>query len=268
MEAHPETGAVFTAVNVIDEQGRPSTGPVTFTTINRSRAEWLGYFFDNPNCLCTPSALLRRDIIDKTGSLCISMTQLPDFDYWIRLLKHSGIHILPQRLMFFRSTRNNMSGVTQSNLRKNKNELFIILSRYFDDMPDALFIEAFSKRFKYKDASSPLELECEKAFLYLQADGRHYNLYRIIGMTRMHYLLEDPEKRRVLKEKYNYVRKDYWTYMADYNIYTGFVSGDDGEHGLYQSSHAAGIKLWKLVNKLFPYNSRRRKFLKKLTRGV
>jgi glycosyltransferase involved in cell wall biosynthesis len=263
MEAHPETGAVFAGVNVIDGQGRPSESSVMFTTDNRTSAEWLEYFFDNPNCLCTPSALLRREAINKTGHFCISMTQLPDFDFWIRLLKHSGIHILPEPLIFFRSTRNNLSGATQRNLRRNKNELFLILNRYFDDMPDALFTEAFAKRFRYAEASSPLELECEKTFLYLRADGRHYNLYRIIGMTRMHRLMEDAGARRVLQDKYNYSRKDYWKFMSDYNIDTGFVSPDDGDHGLYQASHAAGIKMWRLVNKLFPYGSKRRKIIRK-----
>jgi hypothetical protein len=260
LENHPEIGAVFTDVQPVDENGRPAEAtPLPFSTVNRTRAEWLAFFFDHPNCLCTPSVMIRRKALQANGGFRLSLSQLPDFDFWIRLLKHTGIYILPEKLTYFRLTTANASKPNERNLRKFKNELYLILLRYFDNMPDELFTEAFGNQFRGAGSREPLYLACEQAFLYLKMDGPNANIYRVIGMTRLHALMEAPEARQALAEGFNFTRKDFWRLMGDYDIDTGHIGEES--HGLYQASHKAGVWLWKVVNRMFPLGTRRRKLL-------
>ena len=72
LDSHPETGAVFTKVVLVDEEGNP-IGPEDYKNFyifekeNRSRYEWLKFFFYSGNCLCHPSVLIREKCYDDIG---------------------------------------------------------------------------------------------------------------------------------------------------------------------------------------------------------
>ena len=57
LEAHTEIGAVFTGVKIIDETGRPRSKEIQdtytscFLTDNRTRHQWLNYFFYHGNAI-------------------------------------------------------------------------------------------------------------------------------------------------------------------------------------------------------------------------
>ncbi len=71
LDANEEYAACFTLAEFIDEDGNLQTldegdfYATIFDKPNRSRAEWLNYFFYNGNCLCHPSLLIRRDAYTK-----------------------------------------------------------------------------------------------------------------------------------------------------------------------------------------------------------
>ncbi|MGB7962187.1 MAG: glycosyltransferase family 2 protein, partial [Propionicimonas sp.] len=59
LETHPQTGAVFTNALAIDENDREITDEKNWFTYifdqpNRSREEWLNFFFYHGNALCHP----------------------------------------------------------------------------------------------------------------------------------------------------------------------------------------------------------------------
>jgi hypothetical protein len=77
--------------------------------------------------------------------------------------------------------------------------------------------------------------------------------------------MEDGEARQALAERFDFSRKDFWRFMADYDIDTGHIGEDS--HGLYQASHKAGLWLWGMVDRLFPLGSRRRKLIVRLIKN-
>ena len=106
LDEHPEFAAVFTHVSLVDEEGMPFHEEghhllSTFDQPNRTRFEWLNYFFHNGNALCHPSVLIRREAYT-TAIYRNGLTQFPDFDMWVQLCFQSEIHILQEKLVRFR----------------------------------------------------------------------------------------------------------------------------------------------------------------------
>ncbi|MBR0061940.1 MAG: glycosyltransferase family 2 protein, partial [Selenomonadaceae bacterium] len=98
LDANPNYAACFTWVEFVDEQGNlrelddKDFYKSVFDKPNRSRAEWLNYFFYNANCLCHPSAMVRREAYEKYHLLDLhGFWQLPDYLMWIRLCFHAEI---------------------------------------------------------------------------------------------------------------------------------------------------------------------------------
>lgn len=106
LDDHPEFAAVFTHVSLVDEAGMPFYEEghhllSTFDQPNRTRYEWLNFFFHQGNVLCHPSVLIRSKAYD-TAIYRNGLTQFPDFDMWVQLCFQSEIHILQEKLVRFR----------------------------------------------------------------------------------------------------------------------------------------------------------------------
>lgn len=117
MAAFPNAGAVFTHVKIIDENGSQWDSDshrlqATFSSRNRTRHEWLRYFFLEGNPFCASSALIRRQWFDGLGKLNGSYIQLQDLDTWIRLaIAGYDLHVIEEPLTYYRVMRHgtNMS---------------------------------------------------------------------------------------------------------------------------------------------------------------
>lgn len=123
LDAHPEMGAVFTKVSIIDDNGHVdlNTGyNQLFDVENRSREQWLRHFFLVGNCLCAPSVMIRRNIYESLNYQDMRMASLPDFDLWVRFSLQHRLHILDGRLTRFRLRANNANasaGRTENTIR-------------------------------------------------------------------------------------------------------------------------------------------------------
>jgi glycosyltransferase involved in cell wall biosynthesis len=113
LDANPNVGAVFGQPTIVDETGNEvmvgeSSHPFTkvFTKVNRTRAEWLRYFFECGNCLCHPTLMIRRACYDKVGLYDPTLMNLPDFDMWLRLCRSFDIHVMSEQLTAFRILKN------------------------------------------------------------------------------------------------------------------------------------------------------------------
>jgi glycosyltransferase involved in cell wall biosynthesis len=121
LDEHLEIGAVFSQVQFINENSNNISHiehfyKNAFVQLNRSRFEWLNYFFFHGNCLCHPSILIRRECYEKVGVYDRRFAQLPDFDFWIRLCQRYEIFILSEQLVKFRIREN------QANVSSEKPE--------------------------------------------------------------------------------------------------------------------------------------------------
>lgn len=209
LEEHPECGACFTWVKIIDENGYELTSAESenrgeiFNSKNRSRAEWIRTLFYEGCRMAHPSSVIRKDVFSLTGMYNVSYRQLLDYDLWIRILKITQIHMLEEILMNYRWSGKNVSSSSDDVMFRTYFEMLLILKQYFKGMTNEFFIEAFSAFFKKKLASSELELMCEKAFLLL--DYRFYHdIGKIAALEILSELVNNKEAYRVLRDQYDF----------------------------------------------------------------
>ena len=84
LDNEPDCAAVFTLPRLIDEDGnyfKDESHPfyTVFRQPNRTRYEWLNYFFYNGNGLCHPSILAHREVYTEIAKAAPLFVQLPDF---------------------------------------------------------------------------------------------------------------------------------------------------------------------------------------------
>ena len=111
LDTHLNIGAVFGQPKVVDETGREladTSHPfaTVFSKRNRSRAEWLRYFFEIGNGLCHPTLMIRRSCYDKAGLYDPILRNLPDLDMWFRVCQCFDIHVMSEQLTAFRVLKN------------------------------------------------------------------------------------------------------------------------------------------------------------------
>ncbi|MEO9061070.1 MAG: glycosyltransferase [Nitrosospira sp.] len=134
MESANRYVACFTATEIIDERGLPTSGTWAdgiFTLFNRTSGSWLQHFFDAGNCLPLPSAMVRRSDLIELGAFRASLVQLGDFDLWIRLAALGEFFILPEKLAKIRILQGiNLSRPSLAGQRRSQIELATVLERY------------------------------------------------------------------------------------------------------------------------------------------
>jgi hypothetical protein len=132
MGEQPETAAVFTLVDVIDERGGPMEEQPFYKTVfnepNRDRLAWLRRLVVDGNCLCHPSVLVRTEVYRDLGLYDECMAQLPDLDMWIRICLRHGIWIIQEPLTLFRvfNSQQNASGNRQDVRIRCQTEMMLI----------------------------------------------------------------------------------------------------------------------------------------------
>lgn len=137
LDNHLEVGAVFSRALIIGENGEPFDDEShfyhkIFDQPNRTRYEWLNYFFFQGNALCHPSALIRKACYDECGIYRYGFSQAPDFDMWVRLCLVYEIYVMPEKLTRFRVRENmaNTSSGRQENNVRSQFEYFQVLDNY------------------------------------------------------------------------------------------------------------------------------------------
>jgi len=213
LEAHPETAAVFTQVQVIDEAGedfRDSGHPYhrVFEQDNRSRHEWLRTFFYQGNCLCHPSVLTRREVYTVLSKPDPRLAQLGDFQRWIRVCLSREIHILPEKLVKFRIRNDdaNASAPRPEVIRRSNYELRRILRVFLSlrTLEDFLKIFPEAEAFPY-----PLEEDLIPYYLARLALKVGSPIYRDFALETLFNLLEDKKLSKRLEQCCNFSYRDF-----------------------------------------------------------
>ncbi len=139
LDARPEIAAVFGLPQFIDETGAPLAADAQrdnalVRAVNQSRHAWLRQLFVQGNALCHPSVLIRRAIYDEVGLYNPAMAQLPDMEFWVRLLLRHEIHLMPEPVVGFRKLANqaNASGPRPDVLVRDAWEMRRVLEHYLE----------------------------------------------------------------------------------------------------------------------------------------
>ena len=160
LDEHREVTACFSHAFFIDAKSRKyelregNPHKEVFQKENRNGAEWLNYFFSNPNCFCHPSLLIRREAYGRYQMMPPEgLRQFPDFYMWLRLLAGGGeIYIYPEPLVGFRLRQSaadaNVSAESMDTLVRCSYEC-IYLARVYGTIPAERFCQAFPDYRKY-----------------------------------------------------------------------------------------------------------------------
>ena len=208
LDAHPGYGFSFTWVKFIDENGQPYVWTTNdyyqerFRQPNRSPAEWLRKLFDEGNCFCHPSLLIRRSLYDRYGLFDDKgLLQLPDQLMWTKLLAGGEkLHIVPEALVRFRLRRQNglnASAETAENQLRLAYEMGRLIEVYARLSP-ALFRETFPE---YADSVFDEDISFALARAALDAPSPAFRLY---GLRRLEQLLNDSATAAILRERFGY----------------------------------------------------------------
>ena len=215
LESDKKYGACFTWASIVDENNavRSCTDEDTqwlynafHTRLSRHR-DYLIHFLTKGNCINNSSALVRREYVDKLGAQNLSLLQLQDFEYWIRLLSVTDAFMLCEELTYYRRVvgGQRISNVTKQSRCRTENEDVYICTHFFRSISDALFAELFHNDFQNPTAATPEELACEKAFL-LKLAYCGSEPYKIA----LQNLLSAEETATVLYDKYQYTAKHFY----------------------------------------------------------
>jgi glycosyltransferase involved in cell wall biosynthesis len=207
LRAHPDVGASFGRASFIDDRGLDipkESVPFgkAFDQEQRSQAQWLRYFFENGNCLCHPTMVIRRSCYDDVGNYNNRLRQLPDLDMWTRLIKRHQIHVSDSIWVRFRVLPGeNASTPSVANNIRTFNEHMLIAEQALTDAPGALLKEAFVDWLPPLPELTPaIESILRVLPLMMVSSGPLRHSYRLVGLQKLFKLLSSPEHQGPLSD--------------------------------------------------------------------
>lgn len=213
LDANSNIGAVFSNALPIDQRGMPLTDEAhfyynIFSQPNRSRYEWLRYFFLIGNALCHPSVLIRKQCYLDCGVYSEILGQLPDFDMWIRLCARFEIYVMEERLIKFRILDNEMntSGSRPVTRIRSANEHYKLLQQYrslsrkdniFKIFPDFISYD----RGEYTDPEYVLARVC--------LASEDFFARKLLAIDILFDILNNPSRRQAIEKIYGFSANDF-----------------------------------------------------------
>lgn len=229
LETHKNTAACFTWVKLIDEASNPIKNKkiyADFNVKNRTRYEWLNYFFYNGNCFCHPSVLLRKDVQIKDDLYTYGLGALPDMYRWTKLLLKHDIHVIEDELTCFRvrNSGGNTSGINPANLIKNSFDTYQLLDLYKSINKKDEFLKVFPEAKKYV-VKKEIVVKYALAKMCLENQNLCKNSYKFYGLNLLYELIQDETVVKKLTEMYGYDYKSFSNDIVDNDVF-GMIKKD------------------------------------------
>ncbi len=212
LNEHRQIGAVFAWVQIIDEHGEPFQDQdhfyyKVFEQPNRTRYEWLNYFFYRGNALCHPSALIRKECYADVGLYRYGLSQIGDFDMWVRLCMKYEICVIPEKLVRFRVRSNeaNTSGNRSDANIRTQFEYLQALYNYMNVNDPIEFQKIFPETAEYfKEDEHDIGFALAMAAIAFPFDFSH-----LLGLQLLFDLLNDPLRAEKVKRLYGFSMNDF-----------------------------------------------------------
>ena len=222
LDASPELGAVFTWVQVIDENGNRLEND-WFSRPDKSRWEWLNELFNEENHLAHPSLLIRKACYETSGLYHSGLMQTPDVDMWCRLLIDWPIQVIPERLTLHRifTNRANTSSSARPDVRIRTANEWNYVRRHFlrlrkSDEVYRIF-PGLAQKFPPRDAEN-IKFLLAMACLHCSKSPNAWHL----GFEWLFELMDEPETRAQLEQAYDFSYPHLMALTRQYDVY-GFV---------------------------------------------
>lgn len=231
LDSAPDVSAVFTKASIIDERGivygmddeNPTARAYTrvFDKSDRSRHEWLNYFFHHGNCLCHPSLMIRKECYDELGFYNMSYLQTADYEYWTRLCMKKEIRILPEPLVSFRVLEGgqNTSAQTPEKIIRERFEYYRILGNFLriDDAVEILTI--FPETQQYLRGNDPVA----KYLLARAAIDSGTREAKLFGLEILATLMADEQQAENCLGNHHFALSDYFALTGSSDVFSSCV---------------------------------------------
>jgi glycosyltransferase involved in cell wall biosynthesis len=219
MEANPQVGICFSAIEAIDEHGRPmpdSDYVGIFKPRQHDRRGWLRYLFAQ-NCLCHPTMLARRSVLEKAGPYDDRYRQQADLDLWIRIAMFSDIHVLERPTLQFRDHGLNTGGRSMASRNRNTQERRFLCERYTAIADTAELLAVFPGLAEVAPRPAPGSAAFLIALQALRVGQRQFSIFAIETLFR---LLGDPQQRALLQSAYGFTPVTLHKIVGDTDCYS------------------------------------------------
>lgn len=230
--------ACFTFSDVIDENSRTADDKFEMLSgllmkNHTNQRDWIQQFIFEGNCLCHPSAVIRREVIEEVGGFNLMYCQAGDMELWLRIIRKYPIYVIEQTLVHYRCYKNpleQVSGVDELKAARFFNEHMLIRRNFIEDLSDEEMQRFFGNCFRKKDAATHIELEIEKALLLMHCT-HHLPDLRVLGIEKLERLLQNPEVLEVLKNDYGISIHDIYEwnrehFYMDFGIHVRLANQD------------------------------------------
>jgi glycosyltransferase involved in cell wall biosynthesis len=208
IDKHQNIGAVFSFAEIINEAGEAFNNKEhfyynIFKQPNRTRFQWLNYFFHHGNCLCHPSVLARRECYTSLAPQNLRLARLGDFNRWVQICMKYEIHIIPEYLVKFRvlTGERNVSSYTPENKIQGGWELSQILKHYLKIGNITELTQVFPE---IENDYKVLDNELIPFYLANLALKSSHRIYQFFGVDTLYNLLGNKKIVIKLKEKHDF----------------------------------------------------------------
>lgn len=240
LDAHPEIGAVFTWVQIIDEHGVNSTGD-WFDQENKTQWQWLNQLLLEQNHLNHPSVLIRKQCYQDVGVYRYGLAQTGDAEMWSRVIIKFPIHVIQEKLTKHRlfSDKSNTSGGRIEVAIRASNEWNVLRENYLSitNFEDIVSIFPSLERFRTPkgfDNKFLLAMAC----LYECKQRSAWQL----GLKWLFDLINDKTRYKRISELYSFSYMDFIRLTGEFDVY--YVERDAKINGIYT------LRSWRLTRPL------------------
>lgn len=224
IEANESVGAVFSRASIINQRGEflAENAHVycrIFNQPNRSRHEWLRYFFLNGNALCHPSVLIRKQCYLDCGLYLDTLAQLPDFDMWVRLTSRYHIHVMPEPLIKFRLLDGelNTSGNRLDSRIRGTYESYKVLQRFRTLLCSEEIFNVFPEFSAYKKGE---DTDFEYVLSKVCLESTQHYLKHLLALEILFDILNDPTRRQAIERFYDFSYKDFIGLTGTHDLFS------------------------------------------------
>lgn len=224
LDKNPDIGAVFTWATIIAENGdlfkdKDHFYYKVFEQPNRTRYEWLNYFFYKGNALCHPSVLVRKKAYDNCGLYRDGLNQIDDFDMWVRLALDHEIYVIPEKLVRFRVHQNeaNSSGDRPDSRIRGQFEYLQLLDNYKKISSFRELKKVFPEAKKYEREENE-DLGFVLGMTALDTGIQAFT--ELFGLTLLFEALNNPVRAKKIKELYNFTHLDFIELTAKHDVFS------------------------------------------------
>ena len=255
LDSEPEVAAVFTNATIIDEEGRgiamQNDNPTAqsyfqiFNKADRSRHEWLNYFFYHKNCLCHPSLMIRKECYDSLGYYNMNFRQTADFEYWTRLCMRKEIKVLSEPLVCFRvlNKEKNTSSYTLDNVIRDRFEYSQIIKNFLQIEDVEEIVKIFPNAEKYQSGDPGVA----KYLLARIAIDSNIKEAQIFGLELLASLMSDEKIAKQCLKSHGFSLADYFHLTGKTNVFSIAISppGASSKLGVIVDRIVADLHWWR-----------------------